>query len=277
MIHRYITDWDNAYANTVNIAHGEAWPDCWMEQSLEFRRQITEQGRAQFDLPYGHESRQNFDLFLPVKPARGLFVFVHGGYWMALDKTYLSHLAQGALAHGYAVAMPSYSLCPNIKISRIVEEIALAIEAAAKLISGPILLSGHSAGGHLVSRMITTTSPLAIPTRNRIKHVVSVSGLHDLRPLLKTSMNKQLKLDETQALQESPALLYPVENARLTCWVGSTERAEFLRQSALLSNIWTGLGAHTALLVEPDRHHYNIVDGLADADHALTKALVTYD
>lgn len=274
MIHRHIEDWDNAYANTVNIAQGNAWPDCWMEKSVNFRGKITEHGKAQFDLRYDTGPRQTFDLFLPDKTARGLFVFVHGGYWMALDKTYLSHLAQGALMHGYAVAMPSYSLCPQISIGGIVDEIGMAIEAAAKLVAGPIVLSGHSAGGHLVSRMITKTSPVSEDTRKRIKHVVSISGLHDLRPLLRTTMNEQLKLDETEALQESAALLSPIENARITCWVGGTERAEFLRQSALLSNIWTGLGAYTALVVEPDRHHYNVVDGLADPDHPLTKALI---
>lgn len=277
MIHRHIEDWDNAYANTVNIAQGNAWPNCWMEQSIKFRTTMTERGQAQFDLSYGKEPRQTFDLFLPENTAQGLFVFVHGGYWMALDKTYLSHLAQGALMHDYAVAMPSYSLCPQISIGGIVDEIGMAIEAAAERINGPIVLSGHSAGGQLVSRMITTTSPVSAGTRKRIKNVISISGLHDLRPLLRTSMNEQLKLDEVQALQESAALLSPIENARITCWVGGTERAEFLRQSALLSNVWTGLGAYTALVVEPDRHHYNVVDGLADPNHPLTRALIGHD
>lgn len=51
--------------------------------------------------------------------------------------------------------------------------------------------------------------------------------------------------------------------------------AEFVRQSALLANIWTGLGAATASVVEPDRHPFTIVDGLADRDHPLTAALLT--
>ena len=84
-----------------------------------------------------------------------------------------------------------------------------------------------------------------------------------------------LAIDEAEALAESPALLRPMENTRITCWVGGNERAEFLRQNALLANIWTGLGATTATVVEPDRHHFSIIDGLADAGHALTKTLLS--
>ena len=111
--------------------------------------------------------------------------------------------------------------------------------------------------------------------QRRIRNVVSISGLHDLRPLMKTAMNKTLRIDEAEALTESPALLRPMENARITCWVGGGERGEFLRQSALLANIWTGLGATTAMIAEPDRHHFSIIDGLADANHALTRTLLS--
>jgi hypothetical protein len=109
----------------------------------------------------------------------------------------------------------------------------------------------------------------------RIRNVVSISGLHDLRPLMATKMNETLRLDETEAVAESPALLRPMDNARITCWAGGAERQEFRRQNALLANIWTGLGAVTACVVEPDRHHYTIIDGLADAGHPLTRALLS--
>lgn len=87
-------------------------------------------------------------------------------------------------------------------------------------------------------------------------------------------MNEQLRIDDTEARTESPALLEPLEAVRLTCWVGGAERAEFIRQNALLANIWTGLGAATAVVVEPDKHHYSILDGLTDAEHPLTQTLL---
>jgi acetyl esterase/lipase len=274
MMHRRIEDWDDAYTNGAHIAGGERWPAAWVEPARAFREELSSAGRARLDLAYGERERNRFDLFLPETKTKGLVVFVHGGYWLRLDKSFWSHLAAGPLGNGYAVAMPSYTLCPDIRISGIVTEVAAAIDAAAAVIDGPLMLTGHSAGGHLVSRMISATSPLAAPVQARIRHVVSISGVHDLRPIMRTAMNEDLHIDEAEALAESPALLRPMDNARITCWVGGSERAEFIRQNALLANIWTGLGATTAAAVEPDRHHFSIINGLADATHPLTRCLL---
>ncbi len=270
----HVVDWDNAYANADNIAGGDRWPDAWVAPARAYRETLVAEGRAKLGRIYGDRARNRFDLFLPAEEPVGLVVFVHGGYWSSLDNSYWSHLAAGANALGFAVAMPSYSLCPEVRVADIANEIAAAIREAAFLVAGPIHLAGHSAGGHLVSRMVTTTSPLDPTIRARVAITVSISGLHDLRPLMNTSMNRTLRLDADDARRESPALLEPVAATRLACWVGGNERGEFIRQSRLLANIWTGLGAHTAVEVEPDRHHFDVLDGLIDPDHALTRTLV---
>lgn len=268
------TDWDDAYSNGIHIAGGNDFPARWEKAAADFRTRMTEKGRAAIDLAYGADERQRLDLFRPEAEPRGLVVFVHGGYWLAFDKSRWSHLAEGAIEQGYAVALPSYRLCPQVRISQIVEDVAKAVEHAAQLIAGPIRLAGHSAGGHLVTRMVSRKCPLAPDVATRIVRTVSISGLHDLRPLMKTGMNRELAIDAAEAAAESPALLEPMDGTRLVCWVGAAERAEFLRQSTLLTNIWTGLGAATALVTEPDRHHFNIVDGLMQASHPMTKAML---
>ncbi|WP_192178752.1 alpha/beta fold hydrolase [Mesorhizobium amorphae] len=274
MLEHRISDWDNAYTNGANIAGGDRWPAAWVEPARAFRDALSAEGRARLDIVYGDRPRNRLDLFLPSTSPNGLVVFLHGGYWKAFDKSFWSHLAAGPTGHGYAVAMPSYTLCPEIRIAGIVREVAAAIGKAAALVDGPLMLSGHSAGGHLASRMASATTPLSPEVTGRIRHVVSISGVHDLRPLMRTAMNETLAIDDAEALTESPALLRPMDNARLTCWVGGGERAEFLRQSALLANIWTGLGAATSSVVEPDRHHFSIIDGLADPEHPLTRTLI---
>lgn len=274
MLHR-VTDWDNAYANGANIAGGERWPGLWVDPATAFRTARVAAGRAELDIAYGPAERNQLDLFLPDGEAKGLVVFIHGGFWLRLDKSFWSHLATGPLANGYAVAMPSYTLCPDIRISGIVREIGAAVEKAASMVEGPIRLTGHSAGGHLATRMITATSPLPEAVRSRIVNTVSISGVHDLRPMMATAMNGDLKIDAAEAMAESPALLVPMDGARVTCWVGAAERAEFRRQNALLANIWTGLGAATDAVEEPDRHHFDVIDGLAQADHPLTRCLLT--
>lgn len=275
MLYRTIPDWDDAYANGANIAGGERWPQAWVEPAKTFREALEAAGRARLDLGYGERPRNRFDLFLPEGTAKGLVIFIHGGFWLRLDKSFWSHLAAGPLAHGHAVAMPSYTLCPDIRIAGITAEVGAAIAAAAAMVEGQIRLTGHSAGGHLATRMICATSPLPQEVRARIANTVSISGIHDLRPLMRTQMNADLKINDVEAYAESPALLAPMDGARLACWVGAAERAEFVRQNALLANIWTGLGAATMAVEEPDRHHFNVIDGLANPDHALTRTLLT--
>ena len=275
MIFRHISDWEDAYANGVNIPRGDSWPNAWVEAARAYREALAAKDRARLDLAYGDGPRNRFDLFLPEGTPKGLVVYIHGGYWVRFDKSSWSHLANGALAHGYAVAMPSYTLCPQARISGIVREVGAAVTEAARMIAGPVHLTGHSAGGHLATRMIAATSPLAPEIRARIANTVSISGVHDLRPMMRLALNADLKLDEAEAYAESPALLRPIEGVRLTCWVGAGERGEFIRQNALLANVWTGLGAVTAVVEEADRHHFNVVDGLADPGHALTRTLLS--
>jgi arylformamidase len=275
MIIHQISDWNDAYANGPNIPGGERWPQAWVGPAQAYRDELVGKDRARLDIGYGDAARNRFDLFLPEGEPRGLVVFVHGGFWRALDKSFWSHLARGSVDSGYAVAMPSYTLCPDVRIADITREVAAAIARAAAMIEGPLLLTGHSAGGHLVTRMISATSPLPDSIRSRIRNTVTISGVHDLRPLMKTAMNGDLRIDDAEAQTESPALLQPLPGARLTCWVGSAERPEFVRQNALLANIWIGLGAQTCAIEEPGRHHFNVIDGLADADHPLLRTLLS--
>lgn len=275
MLFHRITDWDNAYTNGANIPRGETWPAVWVEPAKAYRDHLLAEGRARLDFAYGESERHRFDLFLPEGTPKGLVVFVHGGYWQALDKSYWSHLAAGSVESGYAVAMPSYTLCPEARVGDIVREIAAAIADAAGDIDGPIHLTGHSAGGHLVTRMVAENSPLPAQIRARVKTVVSISGVHDLRPLVATGLNTKLRLSAEEAAAESPVLMQPGENTRLFCWVGGNERAEFIRQNAMMASMWLGLGAETGTYVEPDRHHFNIIDGLADPRHPLTFTLLS--
>ncbi|MEM7464051.1 MAG: alpha/beta hydrolase, partial [Pseudomonadota bacterium] len=99
-------------------------------------------------------------------------------------------------------------------------------------------------------------------------------GVHDLRPLLQLEINDVLKIESTDAAAESPALNTPLPGTKLICWVGAGERSEFIRQNALLANIWKGLGATTFVVEEPDRHHMNVVDGLADPASAMLQLLL---
>ncbi|MFO7856235.1 MAG: alpha/beta hydrolase [Paracoccaceae bacterium] len=271
-----VMDWDDAYANRAHVPDTDAIVEGWRREAPAFRASLGE--RARLDLPYdgplGDPERERFDLFLPEGTPRGLVVFLHGGYWMSFDKSAWSHLAAGPLARGRAVAMPSCTLAPAARIAEVTRQAAAAVAAAADLVAGPVVVSGHSAGGHLAARMLCRDLALAPELRARLRRAVSISGVHDLRPLLRTAMNATLRLDLAEARAESPALREPVEGAELVAWVGGAERPEFLRQTALLANAWAGLGARTREVVAPGRHHFDVIAALAEPESPLVAAVV---
>lgn len=269
-----IEDWSDAYENRAYTPDFDRFPARWAAESAAFRARLEAAGRARLGVAYGADPRQRLDLFLPEGAPQGLAVIIHGGYWRSLDARDFSHLAAGPVARGWAVALPAYRLAPVARIAEITADTGAAVEAAAGLVDGPIRIAGHSAGGHLAARMTTATTPLSAATARRVVHVLSVSGLHDLRPLLMTDKNADLRLDAAEASAESPALLVPLPGTRLTAWVGGDERPEFLRQSALLPNIWMGLGAATRSVVEPGRHHFDVIESFETQGGALTRALL---
>ena len=269
-----VSDFDDAYANAPHIPGGEGFPPTWAAAAAAFRAQAVQDGWAELDISYGDKPRNRFDLFLPPTAPRGLAVFVHGGFWQKFDQSFWSHLARGPLAHGFAVAVPSYTLCPDADVGEIACEAARAIVCAMQRVPGPVVLAGHSVGGQIVARVIASGSPLKRDCMARVRRVVSISGVHDLRPIRRTAMNDVLRITDDMAVRESPVLLAPVHDADVVCWVGAAERPEFLRQSRILADVWGGLGAATEFVEEAGRHHFDIVDGLADPDHPLTRTLV---
>lgn len=263
-----IMDWDDAYANSAYIPDAEAITAAWPREAEAFRASVN----GRLNIPYGSRPRERYDLFLPQGHPRGLFMFIHGGYWMAFDKSSWSHLAAGAVAQGWAAAVPGYDLCPAASISGITAQIGTALAHAAAGIDGPVALAGHSAGGHLAARMVCEKAPLDSSISQRISHVLGISGLYDLRPLRRTAMNETLRLSETEARRESPALLTPLRGTRMTAWVGADERPEFRRQTALLVKNWSPRVAQICHVEAPGRHHFNVIAPLCDPASALTRA-----
>lgn len=273
-LHR-VRDWDAAYDNQAACPGFEGVIAGWERDAPAFRAALCAVGRARLDLPYGDGARERWDLFLPELPPLGLALFIHGGWWMRFDRTDFSHLAAGPVARGWAVAMPSYPLAPGARISGIVQSAARALNAAAAAVpDGPVVISGWSAGGHLAARLLCADQRHPDRVARRIARGLVVSGLADLRPLLNIARNADLKLSAAEAAAESPALLAPAPGAKLIAWVGAGELPEFRRQSALLANMWRGLGAATALAEAPGRDHFDVMAGLADPRAALTEAML---
>jgi arylformamidase len=255
---------DEAYKNADYIPGGSAYPARWAAAAAAFR----DGARAELGVPYGKGERTWLDLFLPKGDAVGLMVFIHGGYWLRFGPRDFSHLAAGALAHGFAVAMPAYTLAPEARIGDMVRETAVAVGAASKRVAGPILICGHSAGGHLAARM-ACEDVLHDDVAERVAVVMPISPLSDLGPLRETSMNAELRIDAVEAMEESPAFLLNREDMPVHVWVGGAERPVFVDQARWLGEAWG-----VPVTVEADKHHFDVIEGLERADSPLMRALM---
>jgi arylformamidase len=261
-----IMDLDTEYANAPFIPQAESFPPRWKATAEAFRAAQGE--RARLNLPYGPSARQRFDLFLPEGAPAGLAVFIHGGYWRAFGREDWSHLAAGALARGWACALPSYTLAPEARIAAITAEMVAAVSAAAAEVpAGPLVVTGHSAGGQLSARMACTD--VVLPVAARLARVVPISPLADLRPLMRTAMNDDLRLDAAEAEAESPMLRTRRAGIDAHVWVGGDERPAFLDQAR-----WLGAAWDVPVTVEPGKHHFDVIEGLERADSALCRVLL---
>ena len=145
-------------------------------------------------------------------------------------------------------------------------EIAAAVDVAAELVTGPVRLCGHSAGGHLVARL--ACRDVMCRAKDRVARIVPISPVSDLRCLLKAVMNATLRLDAVEAAAESP-VLHAAPDVPVTVWVGAEERPVFLDHARWLAEAWSA--SHR---VDPGRHHFDVIDGLCEAGSPLIREIL---
>ena len=233
----------------------------------------------QLDVRFGPNPKETLDLFVPDAPARGTLAFFHGGYWRALDKSDHAFVAEPFVAAGYAVAVVNYDLCPSVTIATIVDECRRAIawlvkEGPARGAPAPIVASGHSAGGQIVAMLFATEWRGHGLDASPLSGGVTLSGVHDLEPLVLSTMNVDLKLDAEKARRVSPVNFAPTTRAPLYVAAGADETPEFLRQAALMFDAWPdNRPAHmTAPRFFAGRNHFTVLLDYADPASELTRA-----
>lgn len=251
------------YDNRGKVPEYPAILEGWRRDAAVFR---VAHPVAELDVSYGPGARQAIDLFWPdAGRAAPIALFVHGGYWAAMDRTVFSHLAQGPLAHGVAVAMPSYDLCPQVDLPTLVGQVRAAAAFLARRHGRAMLAMGHSAGGHLAAMLLATDWGAHGLPRGTVRAALPISGLFDLAPLLHTTVNGPLGLDEAGARALSP-LYMPAPRLRLHAAVGGEEGAEYTRQSRSIAEAWGGSWEALAGM-----NHFTVVTPLTDPGSALVR------
>jgi len=251
------------------------WFARWSAESAAARSRLD----SRLDVRYGSGPKQTLDLF-PAESPRGVLLFIHGGYWRALDKDDHSFVAPAFVDQGVGVVVINYDLCPNVSIARIVEECRQAVawlwrEGRSQGVPVErLFIAGHSAGGHLVAMLYATDwRRYGVPV-DAIRGGLSISGVFDLEPLIQVSFNADLKLDNGKARAMSPIHCTAEVRAPLLLAVGGGETSEFSRQSWLLWERWPECrpaAAHSPLFIA-GRHHYSVMSELGDRNSELTGA-----
>lgn len=244
------------YDNSAKVAGSEAMLAALPGLAADFRLRHR---FAEYGVPYGPSARQKFDLFWPdAGRAAPIAIFVHGGYWQHSDRAAWSHLAAGLLAHGVAVAMPSYDQCPTVAMPLVVENLLAVAPALFRLHGRKMLAIGHSAGGHLAAMLLAHDWAAQGLPADLIYAALPISGLFDLPPLCRSAVNDALGMDVAVARSLSPMFMLS-PGRPLHAVVGGDEGVEYARQSRELAAAWGGTWETSA-----GHHHFNIVAELAE-------------
>ena len=244
---------------------------------------LAEQFRAgsrhEANQPYGPETRNVMDIHFPAveRPDAAVLMFIHGGYWQSMDQRRFSHLAQGSVDNGLITVLPTYTLCPQASVAQIIDELRLACATVWRRFKRPIVVAGHSAGGHLAACLLATDWPGFAPDLpgDILQAGLGLSGLYDLELLTHIGINDALQLNAETARASSPLFWpAPAHGQSFEAWVGGDETSEFHRQSQELAKAWSGQGVDAVYRSLPGTNHYNVIAALADKESVLAARLV---
>lgn len=239
-------------------------------------RRIKKCYRHSLDQNYGALDLQTMDVFPSKVDHSPILVFIHGGYWRALDKSTYSFVAEPFVKNNMTVCIVNYRLMPAVDMETLLNDINKAISwirrEAFRYNGNPdrIILSGHSAGGHLALMAYLMDESL----RSGIKGICSLSGIFDLAPIKNSYLNEVLQLDNNDVDN------YSLSNKDLSVIkcpvllsVGAGETDFFIDQSKSLYK-----ENKSKALIEyyeyKELNHYQIVHKLGQENNPLTQFII---
>ena len=263
-------DWTNADQTARDLAYNNraAVPACepllarWEAESAAFRAARPQH----LDLAYGKLPRNKWDLYPAAEANAPCLVFIHGGYWQRNGRESFACCMEGAMARGWSTALPGYTLAPDASIAEIAAEMKsaldwLAANRAAHGMTGKVILSGWSAGGHLAAQL--ADHPV-------VHAALAISGLFDLTRIRDTYLNAALQLTDADIASCSPQFALPAKRI-CTAW-GSVELPELVRQSQDFAAARATAGLPGGALAVAGANHFTIMESLRHPQGPLLSA-----
>ena len=212
------------------------------------------------DVSYGNTPGQKLDIFPARSEAAPVFVFIHGGYFRALDKSQYSYVARQAVKAGYTTVLVNYDLAPAVSVSEIIRQNLAAflwIKNNIRAWQGDparITLCGHSVGAFLAAKILEKYWPGG----SGIYKAALLSGLFDLGPMRQSFLNRALHLSETDVETLNPVAAETKQRPEILVSVGANETGQFIIQSQVYSDALTRAGVQNTSQVLPGIDHYTM-------------------
>jgi arylformamidase len=238
---------------------------------------------AAVGLRYGPSERERLDVYPPApgtpRPAPVL-VFVHGGYWRLLSTDDSGFMAAGLSRAGACVVAADYELAPAATMDRIVAQCRAALAWTVREVAafggdpGRVHAAGSSAGAHLAAMLAAPgwQEGAGLPA-DAVKGLVLLSGLYDLRPLVRAAPNAWLRLDEAAAVRNSPIRTPPSPPVPVVAACAQNETAEFRRQTAAYADAAAAAGCPVERPDAPGTNHFDVVFHLDDPATAVGRSV----
>lgn len=255
---------EKQYNNRLAVPDNAHYLSDWLLRSESYR----EKALGYLNLSYGESEREILDIFPASNTMAPIHIFLHGGYWQALNKDSFSFVAERINQQGECAIIVNYGLCPAVSVAEIIVQIQKATRWIIKNAANyggdtkHIQITGHSAGAHLLAKLVTTNWAEQGITQPPFHRLNALSGLYDIQPLVPTSINQALQLTPQTSKQVSPLsdnFFHQLDSIELNLFVGDLESDEYKKQSTQLINVW-GNEIRMKYQSIPDTHHFSILD-----------------
>lgn len=274
--HASLADIDAAYDTLRRAQDAPRANQHFADRSEEARRSLP----CQLGVAYGPTRAETLDIFPAERPDAPVFFFIHGGYWRARAARDFHSVVFGPRALGFTSVLVDYALCPTVTLDEIVRQVRAAAAWTLRHIGAHggdarrIVVSGHSAGGHLGAMLLNTPweQDYGLP-QDPFAGAVLISGLYDIAPLRYSYLQPALQLDEGQVRRNSPVQHVRACATPMHLSWGGLEQDAFAWQSQALHAAWQQAGNQSELAPLAGCDHFTVLQGLEQPDGALCQAL----
>jgi arylformamidase len=252
------------------------------EHVAEWERLSTEScfaGYAVHVERYGDHPRQTLEVFkaAPERTGKGLAMFIHGGFWRAMQREQSRFMATPFLKRGWDCVITEYRLMPAFRLADLVEDTVAALRHIAQnaqrlKLAQRRVIAGHSAGAHLALYGTMEARRRGVALGDSA--LLLFSGVFDIFPVRHTSIGDELAMPLEEAARWSIYAGADLGGQKAAFVVGGDETDDFQRQSLIAAD-YLGCGEGDGVIVVDDVNHLTLLTEFARNDALFEAVMAT--